>query len=49
MRTININISEEVFNEIEKKRGTQPHFRSGFIDKVLREKFGIPDRKRGEE
>jgi len=49
MKTVNINLSEEVFKEIEKKRGPKPHFRSGYIDQILREKFGIPQRNRGEK
>jgi metal-responsive CopG/Arc/MetJ family transcriptional regulator len=43
-RRISINISEDVFKKVEEKRGTRSHFRSGYIDDILREKFGIPKR-----
>lgn len=45
MKRITINVSDEVFKKIEVLRGTKPHFRSGFINSILEERFGIPGRR----
>jgi len=41
---ISVSLDTDVFKKIERMRGTKPHFRSGFINDVLRERLGLPDK-----
>jgi len=43
-KKFSISVDMDVFQRLEELRGNKTQFRSGFINSLLKEKLGIPER-----